>query len=256
MKQIPNLFTLLNLVFGFIAIICILQTGESLLDKDGGSWVATLPEKIWWGAIFIGIAALVDFLDGFVARLFKAESALGKQLDSLADVVSFGVAPGLILYQMLRISYIGEETALDTPIIYLLPVIIFPCAAAFRLARFNISDTGYQGFKGVPVPAAGLVAASYPLILMYYPLVAPYILNKWVIYLVVIVLSWLMVSTLPLMALKFKDYSLRNNLKRYLLLAVGLIAALLLNWLAIPVIFVFYIILSLIPEKNNIKNRE
>src|SRR5688572_31237038 len=99
MKQIPNLFTLLNLVFGCIAIVCILQTGQNIIyiDREGfTSW--ELPEKVAVGSFFIFAAALVDFLDGFIARLFKAGSAMGKQLDSLADVVSFGVAPGLILY--------------------------------------------------------------------------------------------------------------------------------------------------------------
>ena len=111
MKQIPNLFTLLNLVFGCLAIIFILQTGETLVTQNEGTWVAQLPEKIWWGSICIGIAAIIDFLDGFVARLFKAESVMGKELDSLADIVSFGVAPGMILYQLLRITYISEDLA-------------------------------------------------------------------------------------------------------------------------------------------------
>src|SRR6266536_4200188 len=106
MKQIPNLFTLLNLIFGCIAIVFILQTGESivLLQQEGFTDV-NLPEKITWGSFFIFAAAVVDFLDGFVARAFKASSKIGGQLDSLADVVSFGVAPGLIFYQLLRIGY-------------------------------------------------------------------------------------------------------------------------------------------------------
>ena len=101
MKQIPNLFTLLNLVFGCIAIVLILQTGESivLMDQTGATFV-NLPEKIWLGAIFIFAAAVIDFLDGFLARAFHATSKMGEQLDSLSDVVSFGVAPGMILYQL------------------------------------------------------------------------------------------------------------------------------------------------------------
>ena len=122
MKQIPNLFTLLSLVFGCIAIVFILQTGESivLLQQEGFTDV-NLPEKITWGCFFIIAAGAVDFLDGFVARLFNATSGMGKQLDSLADVVSFGVAPGMILYQLLRISFAREENGLDTPIAWLLP---------------------------------------------------------------------------------------------------------------------------------------
>src|SRR6188474_231611 len=117
MKQIPNFFTLLNLFFGSIAIIFILQTSEAIVyvNTEGLSEI-NLPEKITWGCLFIFLAAIVDFLDGFVARLFKATSAMGKQLDSLADVVSFGVAPGMILYQLLRISYVQQVNGLDVSI--------------------------------------------------------------------------------------------------------------------------------------------
>src|SRR6187455_738708 len=168
MKQIPNLFTILNLFFGSIAIILILQTNEAFvsLSEDGISTVH-LPEKITWGCLFIFLAAIVDFLDGFVARLFKASSEMGKQLDSLADVVSFGVAPGMILYQLLRISFIQEEAGLDTSLWALAPALVFPAAGAWRLARFNISQTETTDFKGVPIPAAGLIVASLPLILLY-----------------------------------------------------------------------------------------
>lgn len=247
MKQIPNLFTLLNLVFGFIAIIFVLQTGETLVTNEDGTWVAQLPEKIWWASVCIGIAAVVDFLDGFVARLFKATSEMGKQLDSLADVVSFGVAPGLIFYQLLRISYIGEPNGLDVSFWALLPAVLFPCAAAYRLARFNIDASQQYGFKGVPTPAAGLVVASLPLILLYnYFDLNNLLLNKWVLYALILVLSYLMNSKLPLMALKFKDLSLKNNLPKLILLVAAILAALLLKWLAVPVVFILYILLSLL----------
>src|SRR4029079_15735723 len=146
MKQIPNLFTLLNLVLGCVAIIFILQTGESVMNYNGEEWKIYLPEKLQWGAVCIFLAALVDFLDGFVARLMKADSAMGKQLDSLADVVSFGVAPGLILYQMLRIAYAYEPDGLDTPLQYLFPALLVPAACAWRLARFNIDPEQSEGF--------------------------------------------------------------------------------------------------------------
>jgi len=247
MKQIPNAFTLLNLFFGCIAIVFVLQTDESLIMQDGGSWVAQFPEKIWWGSVFIGIAAIIDFLDGLVARLFNATSAMGKQLDSLADVVSFGVAPAMILYQLLRISYIREDTGLETSIIALLPAFIFPCAGAYRLARFNLDNTQQYGFKGVPIPAAGLVVASFPLILFGSESFELNILftNRWFLYAIIVVLSLLMVSKLPLIALKFNDLSLRNNIPTIILLALSLISVLFLQWLAVPVIFILYIIVSL-----------
>src|SRR5687768_7080236 len=142
MKHLPNLFTLLNLLFGCIAIVCILQTGETivLLDQYGATQVY-LPEKIWMGSLFVFGAAVIDFLDGFLARALKAQSAMGEQLDSLSDVVSFGVAPGLILYQLLRISYAQGENGLDVSIVSLLPAFLFTCAVAWRLAKFNLSTT-------------------------------------------------------------------------------------------------------------------
>ena len=246
MKQIPNLFTLLNLVFGCIAIILILQTGETLVTQSEGTWVAQLPEKIWWGSICIGLAAIIDFLDGFVARLFRAESEIGKQLDSLADIVSFGVAPGMILYQLLRITYISEESGLDTSFWALAPALLFPCAGAYRLARFNTDNRQQYGFRGVPIPAAGLVVASLPLILFYnYFGLATLLLNKWLLYVIIVLLSFLMISNLSLMALKFKDFSIQNNLPKIILIGLAIVAAVFLQWLAVPVIFILYIILSL-----------
>ncbi len=251
MKQIPNLFTLLNLVAGCIAIVLILQTGESLVSADGGTWITQLPEKIWWGAICIGIAAIIDFLDGFVARLFKAESAMGKQLDSLADMISFGVAPGLILYQLLRLSFMQQENGLDVSVWALAPALIFPCAGAWRLARFNTETSSSKDFKGVPIPAAGLVVCSLPLILFYNNFNAEVLLlNKWVLYAVILLLSLLMVSETRFMALKFTDASIKNNLPAIILLIASVLAALLFQWLAIPLVFIIYIILSLTSKKQ------
>src|ERR1700678_1030923 len=247
MKVIPNLFTLLNLFFGCLAVILILQNGITVLYNPDGSEYIGMPEKTELASFFIGLAALVDFLDGLVARLFKAVSPLGKQLDSLADVVSFGVAPGMILYQLLRLSFSGQEDGLDVPVLWLLPALIFPCAAAYRLARFNIDDSQQYGFKGVPTPAAGLLIASLPLISWYTNsrLVEAALLNKWVLYALILVVAYLMISNLPLMALKFNNSSLRSNMPKIILLVLAIFAAIFLRWLAVPVVFVFYIIVSL-----------
>lgn len=243
---IPNIFTLLNLVFGSLAIIFILQTGESIVTTNDGLVYQQLPEKITWGCICIGIAAVIDFLDGFVARLFNATSEMGKQLDSLADVVSFGVAPGMILFQLLRISFAGQENGLDVSMVWLLPALIFPAAGAYRLARFNIDDSQQYGFKGVPIPAAGLVVASLPFIAFYnsFDLVT-LVFNKWFLYGVILLLSYLMVSTLPLMALKFKDLSVKNNLPKFILPGIAIVAGIILKWAAVPVVFIAYVALSL-----------
>jgi CDP-diacylglycerol--serine O-phosphatidyltransferase len=247
MKSIPNLFTLLNLFFGCLAVILILQNGITVLYNPDGSQYIGMPEKTELASFFIGLAALVDFLDGLVARLFKATSPMGKELDSLADVVSFGVAPGMILYQLLRLSFAGQEDGLDVSVGWLLPALLIPCAAAYRLARFNIDDAQQYGFKGVPTPAAGLLIASLPLISWYTNsrMVEAALLNKWVLYALILLIAYLMVSNLPLMAIKFKDTSVKGNLPKLLLVVLAVVAAIFLRWLAVPVVFVFYIIVSL-----------
>jgi CDP-diacylglycerol--serine O-phosphatidyltransferase len=249
MKQIPNLFTLLNLVLGCLAIIFILQNGEQivLLSADGASNV-NLPEKINWGSYCIFAAAIVDFLDGFLARLFKATSEMGKQLDSLSDVVSFGVAPAMILYQLLRIGFAQQENGLDISIAWLIPALLIPVAGAWRLARFNIDTEQSYTFKGLPIPAAGIFVAALPLII-WYPDSAfglqVYLINQWVLFAIIILLSWLMISRLPLLSLKFTSYSFQYNGSKYLLLLLSIIALIFLKWLALPVIIILYVILSL-----------
>jgi CDP-diacylglycerol---serine O-phosphatidyltransferase len=252
MKQIPNLFTLLNLVCGCIAVICILQTGETLVTQnDEGSWLSQMPEKIWYGSLFIGIAGVIDFLDGFIARLFKATSEMGKQLDSLADVVSFGVAPGLILYQLLRLSFMQEPDGMEIPLMALLPAVLLPCAGAWRLARFNLSQNTGSDFKGLPIPAAGLMVASFPLILFYNEYnAADLVLNKWFLYLVILLLSYLMVSNLKFIGMKFTEKTIRGNLPKIILVIAAIIAALLLRWLAVPLVFVLYMLISFTTKKT------
>ncbi|MBK6633982.1 MAG: CDP-alcohol phosphatidyltransferase family protein [Chitinophagaceae bacterium] len=252
-RHIPNIFTLINLFLGCIAIVFALQTETiSIYVGEDLSSHYNIPEKLGL-LLFIMAAAIVDCLDGFVARLLKASSDMGKQLDSLSDVVSFGVAPSVILYQLLRTSFIKEENGLETSIAWLLPAFIVACAAAYRLARFNLDSSQSYGFKGVPVPAAGLFIASFPLILHYGNNVInvnEWLTNKWVLYAVIVMVSWLMVSTLPLMALKFRDFSIKNNIPKIMLLVVAVIAAFIFNWLAVPIIFIAYIILSLIFKKT------
>ena len=171
---------------------------------------------------------------------------MGKQLDSLADLVSFGVAPGLIIYQLLRISFAQQENGLDIPITWLLPALLIPCAAAWRLAKFNLDAEQQTSFKGVPTPAVGLVIASFPLIIHFQTLdLQLAFINKWLLYAIILLLSYLMISDLPLMNMKAKDLSIRNNLARYILLILGIIAVIGLKWFAVPIIFILYVILSL-----------
>jgi CDP-diacylglycerol--serine O-phosphatidyltransferase len=253
MKQIPNLFTLLNLVFGCLAVIFILQNGITIIADNNGTQLINIPEKIWMASLFIGLAALVDFLDGFIARLFKAGSEMGKQLDSLADLVSFGVAPAMIIYQFLRLSFSQEEDGLDVSMIWLTPALLLPCAAAYRLARFNLDSTQAYSFKGLPVPAVGILVASLPLI--YWNVneawLIKLLLNKWFLYAFVLLLSYLMISNLPMLSLKFKDFSVKNNLPIYILAVITILAIVVLQWIAVPVILLAYVLVSLL-FKNRI----
>lgn len=252
MKQIPNLFTLLNLIFGCLAIVCIMQTGLTITSSSAGEPIVEVPEQMQWASLLLALAAVIDFCDGFVARFLKVPSDLGKQLDSLADVVSFGVAPGLIVYQFLRLSMAQEPDGLDTSIIWLFPAFLLPCAGAYRLARFNIDTQQTYGFKGVPIPAAGLLFASFPLI--YWNTSESWVinlmLNKWFWYVLVIVVSYLMVSTLPMMALKFKNISLKKLAPFLIIAAVAVVGAFLFGWLAVPLSFIAYVVLSLLLKQT------
>lgn len=255
LSVVPNLFTLLNLIFGCLAIVCVLQQGLMVtMNENTGQAVISVPEKIYWASIFIGCAALIDFLDGFVARLFKATSEIGKQLDSLADVVSFGVAPGMVVYEFLRMSFAQQENGLDVSSLWLLPAFIIPAAGAYRLARFNI-DTGQSyGFKGVPIPAAGLLIASFPLIYWYTDIIfiITLFINKWFWYTIIIIVSYLMTSSLPMLALKFKNPDKNAFLPFIILSIIAIVSAFLLGWLAVPITFAAYVITSLLFKQKTI----
>lgn len=247
-KQIPNLFTLANLFLGCMAIVQIMQSGLSLSVDASGENLVEIPEQIYLASILIAAAAVVDFFDGFVARLLKVPSEMGKQLDSLADVVSFGVAPGLIIYQFLRLSFAQQAGGLEISSAFLLPAFLVPCAGAYRLARFNIDTEQSYGFKGVPIPAAGIWVASFPLVYWFakdqwiFDLLRSY----WFWYAVIGLSSYLMISTLPMMALKFKEFSLKALLPFIIIAVVSLVAAFLFGWLAVSIGFIAYVILSLL----------
>jgi CDP-diacylglycerol--serine O-phosphatidyltransferase len=271
MKQIPNIFTLLSLVFGCLAVMYALQPGlvpqytvtdggvAPYLNENTGVQYVNIPEKIQLASVFIGLAALVDFLDGFLARLLKAQSEMGKQLDSLSDLVSFGVAPGMVLLQLLRLAYAQQPDGLDINIIWLLPAFLLPAAGAYRLARFNTDPSQSKTFKGVPIPAAGLLIASFPLIAFFgmgtafEPLRIAFVhllSNKWFLYAVIFIVSYLMVCQLPMAALKFANFSVKDNWPKFLLVAICLAGAVILQWLAVPLVFVIYVILSLLIKQK------
>jgi CDP-diacylglycerol--serine O-phosphatidyltransferase len=251
-KQLPNFFTLLNLFFGCLAIASGLQSGLIVAARPEGTLYVDVPEEIWMVSLFIGLAGVVDFLDGFLARALGADSAMGKQLDSLADLVSFGVAPALLVYHFLRLSWAQHPSAMELNAVLLWPAFLLPLAAAWRLARFNLAPVSQHVFTGLPVPAAGLFVASLPLV--YWNVqtawVISLLLNSYFLYAIVGSLSLLMVSRVPLLTLMFSSLSWAANRPRYLLIALSIVSVLLVQWLALPLIIILYVILSLLFKKQ------
>jgi CDP-diacylglycerol--serine O-phosphatidyltransferase len=234
-KHIPNFITSLNLAAGFAAIIFAASS-----DLLMASWM-------------ILAAMIFDFLDGFFARLLKAYSAVGKELDSLADVVSFGVAPGFIIYQMLHeslsvnASMIVNSEGLNGLFIMLIPAIM-PVCAAIRLAIFNLDSTQATTFKGLPTPANGLTVISVVIAGHYSqsPIFTSFANSPAMIIIFTIVLSLLMVSRIPLLSLKVTNLKLKGNEGRYILIVLVLASFAIFGVAAVPLIIPLYIISSLV----------
>lgn len=230
-RTIPNLFTLGNLLFGCLAIIGIFQG------------------QLFYASILIGIAALFDLLDGFVARLLGVSSELGKQLDSLADVVSFGVAPGMMIWALLDHSALPEKLE-NLKILALL----IPLFSAYRLGKFNIDKRQTQQFLGFPTPATAAFILSFPLIFNQekpdFSWISETIYNPWFLISVAIVFSWLMVTEIPFMSLKFKDLRWKGNQNRYILLLATIVLGILFQFIAIPLVIFLFILISLITAKR------
>ena len=236
-KHIPNLITLGNLSFGIIAILFAFGGNLDLAS----------------GCIILG--AFLDFFDGFFARLLKVNGNLGKQLDSLADLISFGLAPSVIVFQLL---FFGETEKyfspssqnLDDYTSHFIPYIAFliPLFSAYRLAKFNIDDRQTDSFIGLPTPANALFFISIPFILEYQQdgFISNFICKKETIVISVLVLCLLMVSELKLIALKFKSIKWSENKCRYILIVLSVILLLLLRFEAVPIILILYIVLSII----------
>lgn len=204
-------------------------------------------EQAYWAAILIGLAAFFDLLDGAAARALKVFSPIGKDLDSLADVVSFGVAPAMILYKMLWAAVMTDDRALDTSLWQTVPAFAVACFAALRLARFNITSSQHKwSFTGMPVPAIGIIVASFPLIDLYTPEWSHYIQGQWTIYLIIAVLCWLMVSKFHFFKLMPAKWQIKYMWPQIVLLLVALAAVPLLLAAAIPVLFLLYIVLSFV----------
>lgn len=224
-RHIPNAITCLNLISGGVAIIYSFQ---DQFDKALG---------------FIILASVFDFLDGFSARLLHAYSNIGKELDSLADTVSFGLAPSLIFYNYLC----GFTSGINTYVCFI--PLLLAAFSALRLAKFNLDTRQSENFLGLPVPASALLAAS--LIATaghYHELSASLLANNYVIPAIVIILSALLVSEVPMFSMKFKSAAWKDNITRYTFLCITIPVAVILllmkiHWTGIVFfIFTFYLL--------------
>ncbi len=251
-KQIPNLITLLNLFFGCMAIMSAFQAGAMASIEETGDMIVEIPEPIFYASLYIGLAGLMDFFDGFAARLLKVSSDMGKQLDSLADVVSFGVAPAFIVLQFLRLALANDVNALAQPSAWLLPAFIIPMAGAYRLARFNIDTEQTTYFKGVPIPMIGILTAAFPLIYWQSQstVFSKLILNPIFWYVYILLVSFLMVMRRPMLALKGLGNKKNLILPLVLVVLEVAISAIFFKWMAIPFGFIGYCLVSLIYKKT------
>lgn len=246
MKHLPNIITLANLFCGCIAIAFILNSQPFVNVINGEQyWISGTPQA-YYGSIFIALAAIFDLLDGMAARWLGVYSPIGKDLDSLADVVSFGVAPAMIIFKMLWAAYMAKPHAIDVSMLYLAPAFLIACFGAYRLARFNNAVSSTSFFTGVPIPAIGLLVASFPIINLYNPLgVGTMMQNEWVLYGIILILCLLMISKLKLFTLKIQSLDLKKYWPQVIWLILTLALIPFLKSLSIPFSFLLYIILSL-----------
>lgn len=216
-RHIPNFLTCCNLVCGCLGIVYCLE------------------ERNVPAAYFVWTAAFFDFLDGFAARMLKVISPIGKELDSLADMVSFGLLPSLVMYKMLGASSPSSW----------LPYLGFFIAvcSAIRLAIFNVDETQRDSFKGLNTPANTLFITSLPLL---HGQVGSWLYQDWVLILITITFSLLLVSRIEIFAFKFKDFSWKNNKVRFTFIAVSVLLFVLLGKIALPLLILLYIVFSLV----------
>jgi CDP-diacylglycerol--serine O-phosphatidyltransferase len=239
-KQIPNFITLLNLFCGCIAVIFAVH-GQLELT-----------------ALFVMLGIGFDFFDGFAARMLDVKSELGLQLDSLADMVTSGLAPGIVMYQLLSqvfgkpfyvtpSSWNSEQILASFDASYIsLSGLLITLASAYRLAKFNIDTRQTTSFIGLPTPANTLLIISLPLILKFQqePWVLEIILNKWFLTGLTLLSCYLLNAEISLFALKFKTWRFIENKVRYIFIILTIILIVLLKFIAIPCVMLLYILMS------------
>lgn len=246
-RHIPNFITLMNLFCGCVATVFAVRN------------------DLEWAALFVALGIFFDFFDGLAARLLNVKSALGLQLDSLADMVTSGLVPGLVMMQLLGMSRNGgwnldlgagsgqafmSAGSLDMWLPFLGFVITL--ASAYRLANFNVDEDQVSSFIGLPTPANALLILSLPLLLYYQnnEWLSTVILNPWFLVGLTFMSAYLLNCNLPLFALKFKTWSFKDNALRYVFLTISLVLLITLQFLAVPLIILFYILSSLVAQWN------
>lgn len=243
-KHIPNLITLLNVFFGCVATVFAVLNQLEL------------------AALFVFLGIICDFLDGLAARLLNVQNELGIQLDSLADMITSGLVPGIVMFQLLAMSMSGgwnldfssETTSMAWHAITVsaLPFLGFliTLASAYRLAKFNIDEDQATSFTGLPTPANALLILSFPLILMYHQndILNSIILNQWFLIGTTLLSAFLLNSKIELFALKFNNWSFKDNALRYIFIIVSLVLLITMQFLAVPIIVAFYIVSSLVNQ--------
>ncbi len=244
-KHIPNIITLLNLFCGCITIVFAVNSNFTM------------------AAIFVGLGIFFDFFDGLVARWLKVQSDLGIQLDSLADMVTSGVVPGIVMFKLLEIA-VGvpdvnnTSDAWNTALNFqgftssLLPILGFAItlASGYRLAKFNIDEDQQTYFKGLPTPANTILILSLPLILEFQnsDLMNTTILNPLVLVAITLLSCFLLNAPVKLFALKFKPGGFKNNASRYIFIILCLVLLIVFHFAAIPLIIAIYIAMSVIEQ--------
>ena len=226
-QHIPNTITCGNLISGCLSILFLTQN---------------MPIK---AALMIFIAGLFDFLDGFSARLLHAHSPIGADLDSLSDAVSFGVAPGFIMYWLMRHAH-------DLPVLTMFNINMLPCLAflltvfaAIRLARFNIDDTQKTSFWGLPTPGMAIFIASLPLALVQMGHLKDGALGYWACLGITLIFSFMMISHLRFFSFKMKSAKWKGNEVRWIFLLIAVISFVIFRWVALPFVMMLYILLSI-----------
>ena len=247
-RHIPNLITLLNVFCGCIATVFAVLNQLEL------------------AAIFVFLGIIFDFFDGFAARLLNVKSELGLQLDSLADMITSGLVPGIVMFQLLVMSMSGGWNIDFSPQFSaghlwrafsgsLLPFtgFIITMASAYRLAKFNIDENQTSSFIGLPTPANALLILSLPLILLHHnsDFLNELILNQWFLIGMTILSAFLLNSKIELFALKFKNWRFKDNALRYIFIIVSLTLLVTMKFLAVPVIITFYILSSVLSKVSS-----